>query len=209
MKQTKKITISAVCIALGVLFMALGFFIEMLDLTAAALCSCLMALVFIEVGDKYAIAVWLGTSLLGLVFFTGSLVWVTYFLIFGIYPILKAYVERLKRPFWWPLKVAIFIIASIIIILIAELLLGIPFFGDTSGIPFFESHYDLFRAMVMVGLIGALCIYDVFINIPTERGANKHLRHKRLFAFSFLFLFILFAEDIHHALVFCRAVIAL
>ena len=165
MKQTKKITVSAVCIALGVLFMALGFFIEVLDLTVAALCSCLMALVFIEVGDKYAIAVWLGTSILGLVFFTGSLVWVTYLFIFGIYPILKAYVERLKRPFWWPIKLVIFIISSLVIILISELLLGIPFFGDTSGIPFFENHYDVFKAVVIVGLVAALCVYDVFMTV--------------------------------------------
>ena len=182
MKQTKKITISAVCIALGILFMALGFFIEMLDLTAAALCSCLMALVFIEVGDKYAIAVWLGTSILGLVFFTASLVWVTYFLIFGIYPILKAYVERLKRPFWWPVKIGIFVLSSLVIILISELLLGIPFFGDTAGIPFFENHYNVFRWVVVLGLIGALCLYDVFMTVMIRTYfANFRKRFRDLF----------------------------
>ena len=70
-------------IALGVLFMTLGAFVEVLDLTASALCSCLMAFVFIEIGAKYAIAVWLGTTILGAVFYTHSLVWVTFFLIFG------------------------------------------------------------------------------------------------------------------------------
>lgn len=153
------------CIALGVLFMALGFFIEVLDLTVAALCSCLMAFVFIEVGDKYAIAVWLATSILGLVFFTGSLVWVTYLLIFGIYPILKAYIEKLKRPFWIPLKLALFTVSALIVILASELLLGIPFFGDTAGIPFFESHTDLFKVIVVIGLILALYVYDIFMTV--------------------------------------------
>ena len=35
MRKTKKITLGAACIALGVLFMALGYFIEVLDLTVA------------------------------------------------------------------------------------------------------------------------------------------------------------------------------
>ena len=50
--------------------MTLGAFVEVLDLTASALCSCLMAFVFIEIGAKYAIAVWLGTTILGAVFYT-------------------------------------------------------------------------------------------------------------------------------------------
>lgn len=165
MKQTKKITLSAMCIALGVLFMALGAFIEVLDLTVAALCSCLMAFVFIEVGDKYAIAVWLGTSVFALIFFTHSLVWATYFLIFGIYPIVKAYIERLKRPFWIPIKLAVFLVSSILVILASELLLGIPFFGDTFGLPIFEEHTELFKAIVVIGFVGALYVYDIFMTV--------------------------------------------
>ena len=165
MKQTKKITLSAACIALGVLFMALGAFIEVLDLTVAAICSCLMAFVFIEIGDKYAFGVWLGTSLLGFAFFTHSLVWVTYFLVFGIYPILKAYIEKLKRPFWIPVKLLAFVVSTLLIIAVSELLLGIPFFTDTLGVPFFENNMDLFRAIVVVALIVALYIYDVFLTV--------------------------------------------
>ena len=165
MRQTKKITLSAACIALGILFMALGAFIEVLDLTTAALCSCLMAFVFIEIGDKYAFGVWLGTSILGFAFFTHSLVWVTYFLVFGIYPILKAYIEKLKRPFWIPLKLVVFVASALLIILTSELLLGIPFFGDPEGIAFFEDHVDIFRTVVTVALIIALFVYDVFMTV--------------------------------------------
>ena len=165
MKQTKKITLSASCIALGVLFMALGAFIEVLDLTVAAMCSCLMAFVFIEIGDKYAFGVWLGTSLLGFVFFTHSLVWVTYFLVFGIYPILKAYIEKLKRPFWIPIKLLVFVASALLIIMTSELLLGIPFFTDTLGVPFFENNMDVFRAIVVVALIGAMFVYDIFMTV--------------------------------------------
>ena len=177
MKQTKKITLSASCIAIGVLFMALGAFIEVLDLTVAAMCSCLMAFVFIEIGDKYAFGVWLGTSILGFVFFTHSLVWVTYFLIFGIYPILKAYIEKLKRQFWLPVKLVVFIVSAFLIILASELILGIPFFNDTLGVPFFENNTDVFRAIVIVGLIGAMFAYDFCMTLAI-RVYFMHFRNR-------------------------------
>ncbi|MBQ3016497.1 MAG: hypothetical protein IJD79_06940 [Clostridia bacterium] len=165
MKQTKKITFSAMSIALGVLFMTLGAFVEVLDLTASALCSCLMAFVFIEIGAKYAIAVWLGTTILGAVFYTHSLVWVTFFLIFGIFPILKAYIEKTKRPFWIPLKLAFFAISATVMILVSELLLGIPFFGDTSNMPLFEENTWLFKLLVYIFLVAALYVYDIFMTV--------------------------------------------
>ena len=152
-------------IALGVLFMTLGFFVEVLDMTVAALCSCLMAFVFIEIGWKYAVAVWLGTSLLGAVFFTSSLVWVTFFLVFGSFPILKAFIERLKRPFWIPAKLAFFIVSATAMILVSELLLGIPFFDDSINVPFLSDNATLFRAIVYALLIVALFVYDVFMTV--------------------------------------------
>lgn len=165
MKQNKKITLSAMAIALGVLFMTLGFFVEVLDMTVAALCSCLMAFVFIEIGAKYAVAVWLGTSVLGAVFFTSSLVWVTFFLVFGIFPILKAFIERLKRPFWIPVKLAFFLVSATAMILVSELILGIPFFDDSINLPLIGDNVIVFRIVVYVLLIAALFVYDVFMTV--------------------------------------------
>lgn len=152
-------------IALGVLFMTLGFFVEVLDMTVAALCSCLMAFVFIEIGAKYAVAVWLGTSVLGAVFFTSSLVWVTFFLVFGIFPILKAFIERLKRPFWIPVKLAFFLVSATVMILVSELILGIPFFDDSINLPLIGDNVIVFRIVVYVLLIAALFVYDVFMTV--------------------------------------------
>ena len=163
MKQTKKITVSSMCIALGVLFMTLGAYVEVLDLTAAAISSCLMAFVFIEIGQKYAFSVWLGTSLLGFVLLPG-LTPVTYFLVFGIYPILKAYIERLKKPLWIPVKLVAFTSSSFLIIL-ASTLMGIPFFSDTLGVPFFENNMNIFRAIVIVLIILAMYVYDIFMTV--------------------------------------------
>ena len=167
MKQTKKITVSAMAVALGVVFMTLGFFVEALDLTVAALCSIIMLFVFIEVGKPYTFLVWLCTSLLGTLFFTGSLVWVTYFLVFGIYPIVKAYIERAKRIFWLPLKLVFFNISALILISVSEFILGIPFFGEIN-IPLFEGKEWIFKALVYVLLNLAFVVYDIFLTLMVK-----------------------------------------
>ena len=51
MRQTKKLTLSAMIVALGTVSMVLGAVIEVFDLTAVALASALVAFVYIELGS--------------------------------------------------------------------------------------------------------------------------------------------------------------
>lgn len=162
MRKTKKLTLGAMMIAIGVLFMALGYFIEALDLTVAALLSLIMAFMFIEVGSPYTYAVWLGTSALGAVFFTGSFVWLTYFLIFGIYPILKAYIEKLPRGFWLIVKLVFFNIAFVLLIVFSEFILGTPFFTVSEG---YEDSANLIKAAFAAAFNVAFVIYDIFMTL--------------------------------------------
>ena len=164
MRETKKITFSAMAVALGVLFMTLGYFIEALDLTVAALTSIIMLFVFIEIGKPYTFLVWIATSLLGALFFTGSLVWVTYFLVFGIYPIMKAYIEKLKRGLWIPIKLVGFVTSGSLLILFSELILGIPFFGEIN-LPILSGREYIFKVAVFVMLIMAFFVYDIFLTV--------------------------------------------
>ena len=164
MRETKKITFSAMAVALGVVFMTLGYFIEALDLTVAALTSIIMLFVFIEIGKPYTFLVWIATSLLGALFFTGSLVWVTYFLVFGIYPIMKAYIEKLKRGLWIPIKLVGFVVSGGLVVLFSELILGIPFFGEIN-LPILSGREYIFKAAVFVMLIAAFFVYDIFLTV--------------------------------------------
>lgn len=156
MRGTKKITLSAMMVAMTVVFMSLGAFVEALDLTVAALCSLVMVFVFIEIGSPYTWLVWLCSSLLGFVFFSGSFVWITYLLIFGIYPILKAYTERLPRLWWLIVKLVIFNVMLLCLIFLIEHIFALPFFAADNK-------------LVAAGLY-ALCnvafvIYDVFLTV--------------------------------------------
>ena len=83
--------------ALSVVVLALGAVFEALDLTAAALASICIAFIYIEVGAPYTFISWLCTTLLSFLFFPQSLLWIEYLLLYGIYPILKGYIEKLPR----------------------------------------------------------------------------------------------------------------
>ena len=130
MRETKKLTLSAATVALGTLFMVLGAVFEVLDLSAAVLASLLVVFIYVELGSPYTWLVWLSTSLLTFICYQGSLMWLVYLTIFGIYPILKGYIERLPRVTWLPLKLVFVNAMLTVLVLFAEILTGISFFGD-------------------------------------------------------------------------------
>ncbi len=154
MKETKKITLSAMLVALGVVIMLLGAVIEMLDLSVGAIASLIVVFVFIEIGKPYHFLVWICTSLILALIYPGSAMWVEYLLIFGIYPILKAYIERLPKWSWWPVKI-LYINAIVAFLAFGmEMLLGIPFFEDEgTGM----------RIAFWVLLNVAFVMYDIFL----------------------------------------------
>lgn len=178
MRETKKITLSAAAVALGAVFMLLGVAFPTLDLTVAALSSLLVVMVFVELGSPYVYLVWLCTSLLGFIFFQGSAVWLEYLLVFGAYPILKAYIEKLPRIFWIPLRL---VYANAVLFLLYFLLklLGMPldssesFFGLTGG--------ALYALLIAVFNI-AFFAYDMLITVALRIYLFKYReRFKKIF----------------------------
>ena len=168
MRQTKKITLSAMIVALGTVLMVVGGLVEMLDLTVCAVASLLVAFVYIEIGSPYTWLVWICTSLATFLCMPGKFIWLIYFLIFGIYPILKAYVEKLPHGAWLILKF-LFINAMLWLLIFGfELILGIPFFAvDKLWL----------KAGVYIVMNVAFVAYDVFITVLV-RFYFERLRHR-------------------------------
>ncbi len=156
MKTTKKVTLAAMATALGAVIMLLGAVIETLDLTVCALASLLVVFIYLEIGSYYPWLVWICTTLTTALIYPGSLVWIEYFLIFGIFPLIKAYIEKLPKWSWLIVKL-LYINAMIwAIFCVAELLLGIPFFGEDT----------LVMKIVLYVLINvAFVAYDFFITV--------------------------------------------
>ena len=100
---------ASVLAALGVLLLTLGAFIEVLDLSMAALASLLVVFAVIEMGGKYPYLIYAVTAVLGLLLLPNKTPAVLYALFAGFYPIVKAGLEsKLPRVHAWVLKLAIF-----------------------------------------------------------------------------------------------------
>ena len=156
MSKTKKLTLTSVMAAMGVVFMLLGSVIEVMDLSVCALVSLIVVFVYLEVGVGHAWAVYLCTSVLSFLIVPAKLMCFEYLLMFGIYPLLKAFIEKLPRISWIFVKL-VFVNAMIwIIFLVAELWMGFIFLeGDT----------PILKAALYVFMNVTFVVYDIFITV--------------------------------------------
>ena len=125
MKKTKKVTLTAMLMALSVALLTLGSLLQVLDLSIAAIISAFVVFFRIELGTPYAIAFWLGTSFLSLLIYPGSTAGMLFALL-GLYPLLKSYLERLPHMLEWGLKVLLCEVILIGYILIARFVFLLP-----------------------------------------------------------------------------------
>ena len=140
MKETKRLTLVAMMSALTVVFLVIASVLSTLDLTMAALSSFCMVFLYIEVGSPYTYLSWLASTLLTFIFFPNGYIFLVYFFIFGIYPILKGFIERLPRWAWLPVKLVWFNAILVLLLFLIGFILGID-------------------VMAGEGLIGRILIY--------------------------------------------------
>ena len=171
MKNTKKLTLSAMIVALGTVFMVLGAVIEVFDLTAVALASVLVAFVYLELGSPYTWLVWICTTLTTFLLYQHSPMWFIYLVLFGIYPILKGYIEKLPRLFWWPIKIVFGNIAFVLMVYGIKLITGLPFI-DADETVFGISGKALY-IVTWVMLNVAFVLYDFFIAVMVRYYLDK------------------------------------
>lgn len=113
MKKTKKIAISAILAALGVVILYLGALIEVLDLSVALLASFLILFCIVELGSSASVSVYFVTALLSLLLLPNKSPALLYAAIFGYMPITKFLFERVRRWISWILKFLLFNMAAV------------------------------------------------------------------------------------------------
>ena len=107
-EKTKKMTLSAVLAAMGVVLLLIGAVIEVLDLTMAALASFFCIFSVIEMGKGYPWMIYTVTGILSIILMPQGLGGWFYILFFGYYPIVKEKIEKLSKPVSWFLKLLVF-----------------------------------------------------------------------------------------------------
>ncbi len=161
MRATKKLTFSSAATALGVIFLTLGAYLEVMELSLAVLASLLVVFIYIEIGSPYTWLVWLGTGALTALFNFGSPVWLSYLLLFGIYPIAKGYIERLPRAVWLILKLVFVNIMLTLCVFLSGWLLGLPFLGESQSI--FGLPPEAVYAAIWILMNVAFLLYDMML----------------------------------------------
>ena len=106
-ERTKKLTLGAILASMGVVLLTVGAFIEVLDLSMAALASFFCIFAVIEMGKGYPIMIYLVTGILAVLIMPQSLSGWIYLLFFGYYPIVKERFEKLPIALAWVLKLAV------------------------------------------------------------------------------------------------------
>ena len=143
-------------VALSTAIMLLGAVIEVLDLSVCAIASLLVVFIYLEIGSYYPWLVWICTTLATGLLYPGSILWIEYLLVFGIYPLIKAYIERLPKWAWMIVKLVYINLVVLAIFAVTELLLGIPFFEEGAGTGMKIFSYVLLNI--------AFVAYDFFIS---------------------------------------------
>ncbi len=126
MKRTKKITLSAIFSALSVVLLYLGSILSILDISMAALASFAVVFAHIEMKAPWQWLIYALTSLLSFLLLPVKTAALFYTCLFGFYPMLKAWFERLPRLFSWILKILTCNILMAIFLYIAIAVLKLP-----------------------------------------------------------------------------------
>ncbi len=98
-RRTRRLTLSAMLTALGVLILYLGALVDVGSLAAAGLTSLLMLLAVRECRGAYPYFVFAATAILAFFLLPQKEGALLYLLFGGFYPIMKFKIERMRRPF--------------------------------------------------------------------------------------------------------------
>ena len=106
---TRRLAVSAVMAALGVVFLFLGSLVQVLDLSMAAIVSLFVVFAVIEIRGPYPFLIYAVTSALSLLLLPTKTPALVYVLFVGYYPMVKSVLEgHLPRAAAWVVKVLIF-----------------------------------------------------------------------------------------------------
>ncbi len=124
MKRTNKITLSALLSALAVVVMLCAYF-PYLTYAIPAFAGLFIMISLLEIGNKWALLSYITSSALTILLCEKEAM-LMYVFIFGYYPILKAFIERIKKPILeWLIKMLFFNLVIISVYLFIAGLFGI------------------------------------------------------------------------------------
>ncbi len=126
--STLALVIGAAVSALGVITLALGSVLQVLDLSAAVIASLFVVFAVIELRGSYPYLVYAVTAILAVLLLPVKTAALAYLCFTGYYPIMKSKLEksRLSRVLCWLCKILFFNTVLAIVTVVALFVLRIP-----------------------------------------------------------------------------------
>ena len=138
--KTKRLVISALMSALGVVFLYFGSLVEVMSISMAVIASVCVILAVTEFGGAYPWLIYAVTSTASILVLPRKEAAIAYILFFGFYPILKGRLEKKNKLLSWIFKELIFNCALAIDLLLSSLLLTA---GNAEPLPIFIAYIVL------------------------------------------------------------------
>jgi hypothetical protein len=160
MNTTKKLAVASLLSALGVVILMIGSFIQVLDLSSAALAGFVIVVAVIELGKYYPVLMYFVISVLSAVLLPNRFPALLFIFFGGFYPIFKAYIERFHYAVSWTVKFSMFNI------FLAFIILAIGFLAEAGFLPPLENNnlYDFlgnFKIIVFAVANFVFLLYDI------------------------------------------------
>ncbi len=170
--QIRNLTVSAMLCALGVLILALGAVIEVVDLSVAVIASLLCVYAVIEIGGAYPWLIWIVTSITSLLLLPAKTPVVFYALLAGYYPILKEKIERLSLVPAYLLKWAVASVSCVAIWAVSVLFMP----ALLEGFDVWWLLLLLYAAMIAVFFLYDYCLSGLITFYFRRLQKRMHLR---------------------------------
>lgn len=123
---TKRLSLSAILSAIGVILLYVGSILDILSLTMVAIASLIVFFAVIELKGKYPLMIYGVTAFLSVLLLPEKTGPISYLLFGGIYPILKVYFEKLPKWLSYLLKFLSFNVMAALILWLTNLILHVP-----------------------------------------------------------------------------------
>ena len=123
---TKRLSLSAILSAIGVILLYVGSIIDILSLTMVSIAALIVYFAVIELRGKYPLMIYGVTAFLSVLLLPEKTGPICYLLFGGCYPILKVALEKLPKWLAYPLKLLCFNAAAVLILWLTAALLHVP-----------------------------------------------------------------------------------
>ncbi len=157
--RARAVALGGMFSALAVVMMSIGSIIPSLDMSSAFIAGIVIMVVRMEINRTAPITVYLVSGILSLIILPNRFAGICFMCYYGLYPIVKEYIERLRlKPVKWLLKFATFLLMYTVMIKLGEY--------------FTVATDDIIEiaepVLYIIGMITSI-VYDFFLTIVATR----------------------------------------